>query len=81
MQTIGTIEFAWNIDIRVCVECRHSGMRGMQTFGYTWNADIRVCERGLQVSGSMNSVRGKKVVVSSFKTGRWAHSLLNLKTV
>ena len=43
MQTIGNIEFAWNIDIRVCVECRHSGIRGMQTFGYAWNADIRVC--------------------------------------
>ena len=24
------------------MECRHSGMHRMQTFGYTWNADIRV---------------------------------------
>ena len=47
-------------NIRECVECRHSGMREMQTFEYAWNADVRVyveCRqlgmRGLQVSGGV----------------------------
>ena len=46
-------------NIRICVECRHSGMCGMQTFGYVWNADSLVCMRGLQVSGSMNCMLRK----------------------
>ena len=37
MQTFG---YAWNGNIRVCVECECSGMG---TFEYVWNGNIQVC--------------------------------------
>ena len=47
------------VDIQVRVECKHPGMRGMQTLRYAWNADMRGYVHGLQASGSMNRVDGK----------------------
>ena len=39
--TVQTFGYALSADIWVCMECWHSGMRGMQTFGHAWNV-IRV---------------------------------------
>ena len=86
MRGIRAFGYGWNANVRVYMECRRSGMQGMQTsgmrglreLGYAWNAEIRVrvecgnwgmggmrtfgytCMSGLQVSGSMNCVRGKR---------------------